>query len=257
MAGNNKHATITERERQLLKDLGVLRIVDREQAKVVTGYRSTTRINVHLLKLVRAGALKRFYVGIGPGTKKAVYCLSAGGARLVGASFRRVRIESDSIVGAEVFLEHRFRINEVALALKYKSRPVSVESTEWVEFNTAISPICGIIPDAYIQLNTDVEVKSLFLEVDLGTETTRIWTKKVVQYLKLATTGEFSRYFGRPTFRVVVLSTSPKRIETIRRAVADQTNKVFFFSTFDEFKRAGFWAPIWLRPEGVQKHALL
>lgn len=257
MAGNKQSVIFTERERHLLRSLEQFRVVDREQAKVITRYRSTTRVNVHLLKLVRAGALKRCYLGIGPGTKKAVYCLSASGAQLVGVPHRRVRIESDTVIGSQLYLEHRFRINEVALDLSYRTKPQSVLSTNWKELRQSVSPSLGIIPDAYIQLTTEQGTKSLFLEVDLGTETTRIWERKVLSYVALATSGEVHRLYGDSTFRVLVLTTSPKRIETIRQAVAKQTSKIFYFATFDDFQRAGLWAPIWLRPEGDQKHALL
>ena len=36
-------------------ELAVMRVIDREQAKVVAGFGSTTRANARLLKLTRAG----------------------------------------------------------------------------------------------------------------------------------------------------------------------------------------------------------
>ena len=38
-----------------------MRVIDREQAKCIAGFGSTTRVNIRLLALTRAGLLRRFY----------------------------------------------------------------------------------------------------------------------------------------------------------------------------------------------------
>src|ERR1035438_539405 len=61
------------RDLHLERELAILRVVDREQAKIVAGFTSTTRANTRLLTLTRAGLLKRFFLGTtGPG-QKALY----------------------------------------------------------------------------------------------------------------------------------------------------------------------------------------
>ena len=70
MAGNNRTSLVLqERDRRLLEALESMRVVDREQAKVVCGFRSTRRANARLLALTRAGFLKRAFVG----SRQAVY----------------------------------------------------------------------------------------------------------------------------------------------------------------------------------------
>ena len=54
---------LQDRDRRLLSELGVMRIIDREMTKVVAGFSSTTAVNIRLLALTRAGLLKRFFVG--------------------------------------------------------------------------------------------------------------------------------------------------------------------------------------------------
>jgi hypothetical protein len=46
---------IQERDRRLLRELGHLRVIDREQAKVFGGFSSTTQVNARLLALTQAG----------------------------------------------------------------------------------------------------------------------------------------------------------------------------------------------------------
>lgn len=64
MTGNKKKRAWSCRSATLLLvALALLKIVDREQAKAVTGHGSVTRINARLLALVRAGYLRRILVG--------------------------------------------------------------------------------------------------------------------------------------------------------------------------------------------------
>ena len=67
MTGNNKKRglVVQSRDRRLFEELPVMRVVDREQAKIVAGFGSTTRANARLLALVRAGLLRRFFLGAG------------------------------------------------------------------------------------------------------------------------------------------------------------------------------------------------
>ena len=74
---------IQRRDKHLLSELSVMRIIDREQAKLVAGFGSTTRANARLLALTKAGLLSRFFVGSIAYGRKAVYSLSAKGCALV------------------------------------------------------------------------------------------------------------------------------------------------------------------------------
>jgi len=56
----------------------------------------------------------------------------------------------------------------------------------------------------------------MFVEVDLGTETNRVWRKKVRMYLQLALSGQFHREFHQSQFRVLVIAPSGRRLEGIR-----------------------------------------
>lgn len=93
--------------------------------------------------------------------------------------------------------------------------------------------------------------------MDLGTEASTVWKRKVELYLKLAIGGEFERVFGRKRFRVLVLLPSKRRLDTVRKTVARRTDKLFWFSTLADLKQQGLWQATWLRPTGDQKLLLL
>ena len=65
---------VQERDLHLLRELAVMRVIDREQAKIVAGFGSTTRANARLLALTRAGLLRRFFLGSGGGGKRSTPC---------------------------------------------------------------------------------------------------------------------------------------------------------------------------------------
>src|SRR5690242_10376629 len=71
MTGNKKRGglIVQPRDRRLFEELAVMRIVDREQAKLVAGFGSTTRANSRLLALTRSGLLRRFFLG----SRKSLY----------------------------------------------------------------------------------------------------------------------------------------------------------------------------------------
>src|ERR1700682_1681030 len=98
MRGNNGEGFVPQdRDRRLLREIAIMRVVDREQAKCVAGFGSTPRVNSRLLGLKRAGILRRFSLGTkGPG-QKALYALSEAGAKLVHVPFRGPRRAHDEV----------------------------------------------------------------------------------------------------------------------------------------------------------------
>src|SRR2546422_6635325 len=114
-----KGLVLQERDRHLLQELAVMRVIDREQAKTIGGFRSTTRINNRLLALTRGGLLKRFFIGSG-GWKKSLYSLSSLGTNFLQMPHRAMRMRSDELVTVSSSLEHQLGINELYCTIKYR-----------------------------------------------------------------------------------------------------------------------------------------
>src|SRR6266496_1443739 len=95
--GKTKGLVLQPRDRHILQELSVMRVIDREQAKLIGGFRSTTRVNKRLLALTRGGLLKRFFIGAG-GWKKSLYALSPLGANFLQAPYRVMRILGDELI---------------------------------------------------------------------------------------------------------------------------------------------------------------
>ena len=252
MAGNRRKTglVLQERDRRLLVELATMRLIDRELAKVAVGFRSTTRANTRLLKLTRAGLLNRFFVGSVAAGRKAIYTLSKRGGVLAETEYRPIsRSHGKTLVG-DLYVDHQMHINEVYCTAKFRPLPIDARFVGWRVFHAPLSEQSRLVPDGYVELNSPAGIPPMFLEVDLGHQSMRVWEQKVRQYLHVAVSGDFTRLFRRPQFRVLVITTSSRRLQKIRSVIAKQTDKVFWLSDFQTINRAGFWSSVWLRPTG-------
>jgi hypothetical protein len=259
MNGNDRQGLIVQaRDRRLLQELDTMRIIDRELAKLVAGFGSTTRANTRLLALTKAGLLQRTFVGTIAGGRKAIYALSSQGAGLVSAKHPAFSIRSRLSISGNLKLEHQWQIASIYAAVKFQPIPVSeAKFLAWKCIDEPLLKNSRIIPDGYFEIEQRPKIHAMFLEVDMGTELQKVWQAKTQNYLQLAVSGRFEQIFARPQFRVLVVATSEKRLNAIQSTVLKSTDKIFRFSTFDFINREGFWSPIWYRPKGDERQSLL
>lgn len=243
MTGSKRPVIVLQdRDRCLLEELGTMRVVNREQAKIVAGFHSTTRVNTRLLALTRAGLLRRVFIG----SNEAAYMLSG------------TPLQNAGTLPAILFARHQLAINSVYLIVKHQPIPLPcVRLLRWARLDEPISKTVPLIPDAYFELDASGILRALFLEVDLGTEALPVWRHKTQLYIQLALSGDFQKTFGRPQFRVLVVANTDRRLSNIRSMVAKVTDKIFRFTTLGSIHRDGFWVSIWLRPVGDQRSPLI
>ncbi len=258
MAGNRRRGlVIQERDKRLLRDLALMRVADREQARIVAGFGSVTRVNTRLLKLCQAGLLRRFYLGTKGGGQKALYAISAKGAQLVDVPLRGPQRRKDEALAADYFTEHQLTINELYCSLKYRPIPIpGVTFCRWVSFFAPLASGVRLIPDGYVELKTDSGIVAAFLEVALGHERGNVWTAKIENYLRFALSPSEGEALHRP-FRVLVLAPSDRRLSSIRKAVSAKTEKIFWFASLETVRQEGLFAAIWLRPSGDHRQQLI
>ena len=258
MAGNSTRGIVLQpRDLKLLQELSRMRVIDRELAKVVAGFGSTTRANTRLLRLTRAGLLRSFFFGTIAGGRKAMYTLSPKGGQVIGVASGGIRRKSGQTVVGDLFVEHQMKINEIYATVRFGILTNAVHVRRWQTFRTPLATGTSLIPDGYFEVESAGQIRAMFLEADLGSEALRIWQKKTSEYVRFASSGNFTKIFSLPQFRVLALTTSERRLENIRATVRRSTDKIFWFSTFQSVNREGLWSPAWLRPAGVQKVSLL
>lgn len=258
MSGNNRGIIIQDRDRHLLKEVGVMRVIDREQTKCVARFGSTTRANSRLLLLAHGGFLRRFFLGTVGGARKAIYALSPKGAALVGVPYRGPRRATDQTLAGDFFTAHQLRINEVYCTLKYHPIPVvDAHFVRWLSFYEPLHSGIPLIPDGYAEVATPAKNLAMFLEVDLGNESRTVWLRKVQSYVRYAVSGNFSEQFHQPQFRTLVIANSERRMASLRTATLTATDKIFWFTTLDAIDQDGFWSPIWRRAADEAPQSLI
>jgi len=255
LRGGRKGLIVQARDREVLSQLSLMRMADRDQLMIAAGFHSITRINARLLALYRSGLLRRFFIGFGAG-RKAIYALSPKGATLIGVPCRGPRRRQNELLAADFSTLHQLAVNNVYCNLRFGPKPPYIRFVNWVSFTEPVDRDRRLIPDGYVELKTPGDLDCAFLEIDLGTEELRVWKEKARQYLRFAASGEFSLRFREPRFRVLVLANSARRIKFIRAAVAEITPKIFWFAVLDETRGEHFFDSVWLRPTGDNHQSL-
>jgi protein involved in plasmid replication-relaxation len=258
MSGNKARPMILQkRDLEFFRILGRdARLIDREQFMKFAGFKSQTRANVRLLKLTANGFLRRYFLGTFKGGSKALYTLSPKGALAAEVENRPVIRPKEMLLVGDPFVNHQLAINDVHIAARF----AFFEGCHAVYFRSFSEPLTKsipLIPDGYFEFETPLGVRAAFLEVDCGTETLKVWVKKTNLYLQLAISGTFKKVFQQEQFRVLVVVSSERRIQSIRKTIAKQTQKIFWLSALEQIKREGFWSPVWLRPTGDLKLSLV
>src|SRR5437588_4502051 len=241
--GNKRRGMVMrDRDLRVLREIAEMRVVDREQAKTVAHFGSTTRVNDRLLRLTRAELLRRFFLGTKAGPTKALYSISAKGAEYVGVPLRGPRRRRNEVLVGEAAVEHQLTVNSVYCALKYRVPSGSDQHLViWHSFYEPIAPGTNLIPDGYAEVGTAEKRLSMFFEIDLGTEALRVWSAKINAYLFYAASGEFERRFQQQRFRVLVIASSEGRMHSLRKLTSSVTEKVFWFATLESVNQSGFW----------------
>jgi hypothetical protein len=187
-----------------------------------------------------------------------LYTLSLKGAKLVSSPSQGLRRAKDEFLIGDFFVHHQLKINEVYCTVKYRPIPISGAAfVRWLSLTEPIAPGLPLIPDGFFELQIAGLLISVFLEVDLGSETRAVWQAKVKTYVRYAVTGQFAQQFGDRPFRVLAITTSERRMASLRAATAAVTEKIFWFASFDAVERDGFWSAIWQRPTEESRQPLL
>jgi hypothetical protein len=228
------------RDRLLLRSLALLRLLDRRQIEQLTGFHSVSRANVRLAKIRHAGLIVRYFTGTVTGSRRSVYALTKQGAAEVLLPHIPLKWKPDSILLGNSFSAHQLALSDIYIGA------MAGRDVRWRTFSVPPVPSIPIIPDAAIES----PAQSFFLEMDLGTEALPVWTRKVAQYLKLAASGAFREIVAHPQFAVLVVTDAEERMHLLRRHIAKQTQKLFWFQTLSTIQRQGFWSASWLRSEG-------
>ncbi len=248
MPAGNSNVFLQPRDRSLLRHLAERRLLDRDQIARLAGFASVSRVNVRLIKLRQAELITRYFIGTRTGSRRSVYAVTRKGASAISAEYTAPKWRPDSTLTGNSFAIHQLACNDIYLVATGGRTDLT-----WTTFGEPASKTINFRPDALIEQFEKGAARSMFLEVDLGTEPLPRWTKKAGVYIRLALSGAYKRLVQADTFAVLVVVEPDHRLRSLREHIAKQTPRLFWFATLDEIKQRGFWSPIWLRPTGDQR----
>ena len=160
MTGTSAYA-ITKGDRLLFEALVTCRVVDRDQAREITGRKevSVSTSNARLIKLVRAGFLRRFFIATEHGGVKALYSLARRSAAIIHAPYRPIQRKADSVLISDQFVQHQLALNSLFIQITF--RPLPKQDTQfirWIKFAEPLSEATPLIPDGYFELKTPLGI---------------------------------------------------------------------------------------------------
>jgi hypothetical protein len=243
---------------RLLRTIATLRVVDREAASVIGPFGSATRANTRLHTLVRAGLLTRLAVGTSAGGHKYLYALTRQGAHVADVPYRPAPWTRDTLLAGSIGLEHQLRLNALYLLLMHQPHPHDKTQVQtWRTFAQPLPQSTGLVPDAYFELETAAGVRAWFVEIDRGTESQRVWKRKVERYVQFAMSEAFATFSSAGQFGVLVIAPSDRRVKSLRHSIARTTTKLFWLAAYHTLTPEGFWSASWWRPTGDSLHTLI
>ena len=177
-------------------------------------------------------------------------------AQRTGQPVSRITRPSASRLSQVLFLDHALRINDVRLAFTacgQYGNGVSLhawrgerECHDRVLNPMAAQPWLPVRPDAYLEVEMGGKRLSLFLEVDLGTTPARRFAQKVQGYIAYRMTGRYQARYGQATFRVLTVTTTARRLASLKKATGKVGGRrMFWFTTFDQVTPQTVLGVVW------------
>lgn len=245
-----------------------------------------------LRQLVSAGFLTRFERPVlrTEGSKPALFGLAAAGPGLLVSELGYAEGDidwrpSDNNV-SWAFLDHQIMINDIFIALGQACARVGWMLAEWVDDRILkkmhAAPILVkeadgrerrvlVVPDAYCALacpdptTGGHRLLRFFVEADRATMTVissnqqrRTWQKRIRAYQAYLGSDEIIKTYGTRRCRVLTVTTSEKRLQSLKAATEDAKGKSKYWFTTEGALSAetALEVPIWYKATGTEPVSL-
>ena len=228
-------------------------------------FHSVVRCNVRLRQLFDHGYVARYYLPAAPFGAQAIYSIGKAAIPLIAKTLEMDMAEVTKQYRRSktpTFIEHTLEIVSLMLAFREVAvQDPKIKMERWVpemlcrheyQIQQGSSRWVKEIfkPDGFVRLVTKSggQLWNYFIEVDLGHTSSCQFRGKLIAYEQYLKSGLFREIYGCDSFRTLVVTTSPKRLENLRTLVAAQQSSLFWFTTFAAIRPVGILAPIWRAP---------
>lgn len=245
---------ITDRDLAVLDALGDYRFLSIPQLAILF-FPSKGTAETRLRQLYQHHLAVRVYLPARPysRTTSTIYGLGAKGAGLLIPLHDGVRPPCLSARDQRsgLFLDHTLRRNDLRIALqRLHSGHPDFELVSWHQAKEDVraraeievgrkTEMVTLIPDGVFGLLRHGILHTCAVEIDLGTVRLEEMRKRYRAYWSFWKYGGALRTYGRCSFRVLTLATTPRRIEALRQAAASipeargTGSGLFWFASLD------------------------
>jgi hypothetical protein len=261
MTKTTHHMLVTSRDRELLEFVYRFRLLSRDQIMALVGFKSLTRANSRLAKLVKAKLLVRKHLPIipGHGGAQALYHLASSSGRVLTTDPATIIAQSRRASRWDVRqVNHVIAANAILVAFisAARSRP----GVQVLGFRTEPELRAAFlgrpfVPDGWFAWAQDGRRFNSFIEVDLGHEGQVQWRKKVFDYLAYSESGLHQETFSFRSFRVLVVAATRARLENLRKT-SEHAERLFLFAQLDHITADTIFGSAWLPVQGHDRTSL-
>lgn len=259
---------LTDRDCALLRMVNDCRALRTDQIEALFfGSRSTAQFR--LAKLFQHEYLNRHFLSVvsdAPARSPAIYTLGKRGARVLvsvyGYQPNELRLMRGGAPAAHL-LDHLLAVNGVRVAVTLAARAPGLQLDEWQDETVfrarpdyvLLADKAGrqrqkpVFPDGYFVLTTPLGKSRFFLELDRGTEPLGKVSPQIAVYEQYVTSGQYQARFKARSLRILIVTTSERRLESLKRVVAKVGGDgKYWFTTLDKVKaETVLTEPIWQR----------
>jgi len=210
----------TDRDIRLVRDISLSHVVSRDQLIELGYFESVTRVNTRLRELCALGALRKVTT---PFHAQSLYIAGPLAGELCGERIERLLADR---IGSPRFVRHALSTTNCRIALHKRG------GTGW-RFEQQLWRTVGkheVRPDGLIVLKGN----PTFLEVDLGHVSGPKFSEKLRGFESLTSGTACADLYGFPSFRLLIVSTSSRRVRHLRSLVSDHTRLECLVTTFEE-----------------------
>jgi|SRR5690348_9830156 len=252
---------LQQRDRALLRALAEsFRILDRVQISELFPMGSASRVKFRLKQLLDAGYLSARPIFNEGGNMQYGYYLGPRAAEafesIERGAVHKARLDAAHLSSSG--LAHRMLVDSIHIQfLTAQRRNPNYRLLTWVdqyspEWETLRTYGLNVQADGYAEyillLHFD-NLHTFFLEADRGGERGHVLSAKIRAYAEFAASGTYQKRFAAPPFRVLFVTTTPKRAEALAELVVSSgAAELFWITSWPQLQQAGIFDPIWIRP---------
>ncbi len=225
---------LTGRDRRLVRDLALSRLLSRDQLLALGYFASATRLNTRLRELRAAGYVRALET---PFFGQYLYAPGRAAAGIVG---ERVEPLLKGGGPSPQFVRHALAVTDARVALLARGcADWRFEVQLWRRFAWA-GRDWEVRPDGMVRRDGI----PLLLEADMGHADPKKFAAKLLGYRAFAESGEAARWLGGGEITVLTLTAGPLRRSRLERLAPESSDVRFEFRTFEEFgvRVAGGWS---------------